>query len=169
MSSRMFLAVPFLMCAATGFLSAMENPLRDPAYPRLVVQALVGTSGFEPGIAAEWRLRDQDIVLRPEGFISEDGRVGGGASVNWNLRFFDLPDNQRLTVGPRVVYHNSDDSGWEADALAIWHLDLVPSQRGRHFLEVIGALGVLQNKEEGPDYNDAEFGASIGVGYGYQF
>jgi len=68
-----------------------------------------------------------------------------------------------------VVYHNSDDSGWEADALVIWNLDLNTSQRGRHFLEVIGAIGVLQDKENDDGANKAVVGASIGAGYGYQF
>lgn len=169
MSYRLNLTLPALVCASICSLSAMDRPLSDPAYPRLVVQALVGTSGFEPGIVAEWRLHDHEIMLRPEVFISEDGRPGAGGSINWNLSLLNLPDSQYLTVGPRVVYHNSDDSGWEADALVIWNLDLNTSQRGRHFLEVIGALGVLQDKENDDGANKAVVGASIGAGYGYQF
>ncbi len=170
MRSALFVIPLFALALGGVPLTAADllAPNHNPALPRLVAQALVGTSGFEPGIAAEWRLgHDADIVVRPEVFLNEDADVGGGASLSWELRFLDLPDRQSLTVGPRVVYHNSDDSGWEADAMAIWSLDFCTQPRGRHYLEVIGAVGVRQDEPDGKD--DTKLGASIGVGYGFQF
>ena len=82
-----------------------------------------------------------------------------------------LPDRHSLSIGPRVVYHNSDESGWEADVQAIWSLDLAPAHKGRHFLEVIGAVGALEHddKDDANDDKKVRLGASIGIAYGYQF
>ena len=137
------------------------------AVPRIVAQVLGGTSGIEPGIAAEWRFNDDHLVVRPEIFLSEDAEVGGGASVAWELTFFDLPDRHAINLGPRVVYHNSDDSGWEADLQAVYSYDLLGSPHGHHYLEVIGAIGFLRDTSD--DNHDTKVGASIGVGYGFQF
>jgi hypothetical protein len=166
--SRFYSLIPLIAAFA---LPALPLAAMDRAHeltaPRLVGQVLVGTSGFEPGVAAEWRVSDPLCVLRPEVFINEDARPGFGASVTWELSFLNLPERQSITFGPRVVYHNSDDSGWEADAMAIWHFDLIPSQRGRHFLEVIGTAGALQDEED--DENDTIIGVSAGIAYGFQF
>lgn len=137
--------------------------------PRLGVQVLAGTSGIEPGAYAEWRLSEAGLQLRPEVFINEDGKVGAGGAIAWEPGFIDLPKRHALAFGPRVVYHNSDESGWEVNLLAIWSFDLVPSQHGRHYLEVIGAVGVLEEQEEDGDDEESVVGASIGIGYGFQF
>lgn len=164
---------PYILVSLLATLATVTMPLgaadraHDPAIPRLVGEVLVGTSGFEPGLAAEWRVGDPLCVIRPEVFINEDERAGFGASVAWELSFLNLPDRHAITLGPRVVYHNSDDSGWEADAMAIWHFDLIPSQRGRHYLEVIGAVGALQDDSD--NQHDTVIGASAGVAYGFQF
>ncbi len=163
--SRFYSFVPLIAAFALP-LAAVERA-HEMTAPRLVGEVLVGSSGFEPGVAAEWRVGDPMCVLRPEVFINSDARPGFGASVTWDLSFLNLPERQSLTFGPRVVYHNSDDSGWEADAMAIWHFDLIPSQRGRHFLEVIGTIGALQDRKD--DRNDTIIGASGGVAYGFQF
>lgn len=159
---------------ATALIGATVLPVlaADPPaehVPRVGVNVLVGTSGIEPGIFAEWRLSGPDLLLRPEVFINEDGRAGFGGAVAWELDFFDLPERHRLAVGPRVVYHNSDESGLEADVMAIWSIDLVASQRGRHYLEIIGAVGVLQEEDENGDDDERVVGASGGIGYGFQF
>lgn len=163
--SRFYSFVPLIAAFALP-LAAMERG-HEMTAPRLVGEVMVGSSGFEPGVAAEWRVGDPMCVLRPEVFINSDARPGFGASVSWGLSFLNLPERQSLTFGPRIVYHNSDDSGWEADAMAIWHFDLIPTQRGRHYLEVIGAIGALQDRKD--DRNDTIIGATVGVGYGYQF
>ena len=163
--SRFYSFVPLIAAFALP-LAAVERAHEITA-PRLVGEVLVGSSGFEPGVAAEWRVGDPMCVLRPEVFINSDARPGFGASVSWDLTFLNLPERQSLTFGPRVVFHNSDDSGWEADAMAIWHFDLIPSQRGRHFLEVIGTVGALQDRKD--DKNDTIIGASGGIAYGFQF
>lgn len=160
--------VPTLLIGVSCGLTAAHAPHEHhDGIPRVVVQALVGTADFEPGVALEWRFGGAPLMVRPEAFLNEDDRVGGGGSVGWRLPIFDLPQRHAITVGPRVVHHNSDEYGWGFDAMAIWHFDLVPSQRGHHFLEVIGTLGAIE--EERPGDNDMEFGASVGVGYGYQF
>jgi hypothetical protein len=162
-----FALVPALLCSiSASALVAVDRPT-DQRIPRAVAQVLVGTAGFEPGVAAEWRLGDQPLMARPELFINEDGNLGFGASLGFDLGFFRLPDRHTLTVGPRIAFHNSDESGWEADAMAIWNFDVAPGDRGHHFIEVIGAVGILEDEED-PDKN-AKFGASIGLGYGYQF
>jgi hypothetical protein len=163
--SRFYSFVPLIAAFALP-LAAVERA-HEMTAPRLVGEVLVGSSGFEPGVAAEWRVGDPMCVLRPEVFINSDARPGFGASVTWDLAFLNLPERQSLTFGPRVVFHNSDDSGWEADAMAIWHFDLIPSQRGRHFLEVIGTIGALQDRKD--DKNDTIIGASGGIAYGFQF
>jgi len=161
--------VPTLLIGTTCALFAAHSDVHEHnnGIPRLVAQALVGTAGFEPGVAVEWRFGPYHVLVRPEVFINEDSDVGFGASVGWELRFFDLPKRQAITVGPRVVNHNSDDYGWGADAMAIWHFDLMPSQRSRHFLEVIGTVGVIEEDKNGDD--DVEPAFSVGAGYGFQF
>jgi hypothetical protein len=162
--------VPTLVIGTTCALFAVDE--HHDGIPRLVAQALVGTAGFEPGVAAEWRFAGPDILVRPEFFISRDHdhdhdhHVGLGGSVAWELPF-NLPERHVITLGPRVVYHNTDRYGWGADAMAIWHFDLIPSQKGRHFLEVIGTVGAIQEEEHGDD--DVEPAFSVGAAYGFQF
>lgn len=39
---------------------------------RIVPQVMVGTAGFEPGMAIEWRAGEMEhVIFRPEAFISE--------------------------------------------------------------------------------------------------
>lgn len=168
--TRFSLASTLLVSLSTLPLAAADWH-HDDALPRVGVQVLLGTSGFEPGIFAEWRLGDQPMVARPEVFLNEDERAGGGGSIAWEFPFFSLPDRHSLSIGPRVVYHNSDESGWEADVQAIWSLDLAPAHKGRHFLEVIGAVGALEHddKDDANDDKKVRLGASIGIAYGYQF
>ena len=169
--SRLWLMPALALAAVAPQCGAVDlkadHVHNDVAIPRLVAQVLGGTSGIEPGIAAEWRFSDGPCVVRPEVFLSEDANVGGGGSIAWNLTFLDLPDRHAITLGPRVVYHNSDDSGWEADAQAIYSFDFLGSAHGRHYLEIIGSVGVLQDTSEVND--KTQLGASIGVGYGFQF
>lgn len=157
--------VPLLLIGATGVLSAVDE--HHNGVPRLVAQALVGTAGFEPGVAAEWRFGDPHLLVRPELFFNEDHHLGFGASLAWELEFLDLPERHAITIGPRVVHHNSDEYGWGIDAMVIWHFDLLPSQRGRHFLEVIGTVGAIEEERRGD--NEIEPGFSAGIGYGFQF
>lgn len=162
--------VPTLLIGTTCGLFAAHagDHEHHDGIPRLVAQALVGTAGFEPGVAAEWRFGAPHLVIRPEVFINDDDHdrdVGAGLSVGFQV--FDLPERHAITIGPRIVHHNSDDYGWGADAMAIWHFDLVPSHRGRHFLEVIGTVGVIEEERRGD--NDADPAASVGAGYGFQF
>lgn len=160
-----FIVLASLLSGTTGALSAVDE--KNDGVPRVVANLLFGTAGFEPGLAAEWRFTPQHLLVRPEVVLNEDHRPGFGASVGWELDFLGLPERQHLTIGPRVFYHNSEDYGWGVDGLVIWHFDLVPSQRGRHFLEVIGALGAIEAEKSGD--NDTELGVTVGVGYGFQF
>jgi hypothetical protein len=167
--------IPMMPFAGLFVLATTALPLaaahhdHEDYLPRVGAQVLAGTSGIEPGIFAEWRLSEANLQLRPEVFINEDGKVGAGGSVGWEPGFLHLPEHNTLAIGPRVVFHNSDDSGWEVDLMAIWSMDLVPSQRGRHFLEFIGAIGALEEEEEDDDDEETVVGASIGIGYGFQF
>ena len=166
--SSLILVPTLLSCCVCSVITAADGPHND-GLPRVVAQVLIGTSGFEPGVAAEWRFGDYGMLVRPEVFINEDANAGGGASIGWELSFLPMMEGSCITLGPRVVYHNSDDKGWEADALAIWHCDLVPSQKGRHFLEVIGAIGVVETDKDGDNNHQTKVGGTIGIGYGFQF
>ena len=135
---------------------------------RIVPQIMAGTSGVEPGVALEWRASDlAPLIVRPEVLISEDGRPGGGAAVLWDISTtIDLRGRQAFAVGPRAVYHNSDESGWEIDAMATWTYDLIGGIRPwRHALGVLGAVGIVRDKEQ----DETDVGASGGIFYSYRF
>lgn len=163
---------PFLL--VTALLGAVSLPsfAAEPHadhLPRVGAQVLAGTSGIEPGAFAEWRFSEPGLLLRPEVFINEDGHIGFGGAVAWEPGFIDLPERHALALGPRLVYHNSDESGWEIDLMAIWSFDLIPSRHGRHYLEIIGAVGALEEEDEDGGDEETVVGASIGIGYGFQF
>ncbi|MBA3697369.1 MAG: hypothetical protein H0W78_00685 [Planctomycetes bacterium] len=168
-STLLPLAGLFVIATSALPLAAVDHDHAD-YLPRVGVQVLAGTSGIEPGIFAEWRLSEACVQLRPELFVNEDSKVGGGGgALVWEPGFIHLPERHALAIGPRAVFHNSDRSGWEVDLMVIWSMDLDPSQRGRHFLEVIGAVGVLEDEDKDEDEDDSVIGASIGIGYGFQF
>ncbi len=135
---------------------------------RIVPQVMVGTSGFEPGLALEWRgPANPDVILRPELLISEDGRLGvGGALLLVLDRHLELPARQAIAIGPRVVYHNADDNGWEADVLATWSYELSGDVRAwRHAVGALAALGVVRDRDD----HEFDPGASAGVFYSFGF
>ena len=153
-----------VMSAATATVAsaAVEDDLR------IVPQITAGTAGFEPGVALEWRSKDlSPVIVRPEAFISEDGRPGGGAALLYDATsMFDFRNRQSFAIGPRAVYHNSDESGWEVDAMATWTIELSGSHRPwEHSVGVLGAIGVRHDKED----NENDVGATGGAFYSYRF
>lgn len=146
---------------AVPALQAADNDLR------IVPQLIVGTAGIEPGVALEWRAPNLDhIVLRPELSLSEDQRLGAGVSVLFDLSTLDLPHGHSLNIGPRFISHNSDDTGWEVDALATYEVALGSMlDPTRHALGVLGAVGLRDNKHR----DETSVGASAGVFYSYRF
>ena len=134
---------------------------------RIVPQVMVGTSGFEPGLALEWRgPANPSIMLRPELLISEDDRLGGGALLLALDQPLDLPDRQAIAIGPRVVYHHADDSSWEADVLATWSYELSRDGRAwRHAVGALAALGVVRDRDD----HEFDTGASAGLFYSFGF
>jgi hypothetical protein len=166
MSNKMHSILPALMFSCLGSaVSAADLLPSDPVAPRVVAQVIFGTAGFEPGVAAEWRVSDRRLLIRPEASINEDGHLGFGASLGWNLAFLDLPERHTISIGPRVVYHNTDEYKWGADAMAIWSFDFIDTPRHRHYLEVIGTIGFIEDDE----HDETDAGASAGIGYGFQF
>jgi hypothetical protein len=132
--------------------------------PRLCGQILVGTAGFEPGVAAEWTFpTDHPIRLRPEAFISRDGRPGIGGAVLWQIPIRVLPKGQELFIGPRCAYHNADDIHGELDGMAIYSFPIIPRYPGHHHFQVIAALGLLDKD------SDVQIGASVGAAYVWTF
>lgn len=149
--------------AVTGSTaSAAEND------QRILPQLMVGTAGFEPGLALEWRGRERlSYVIRPEVFVNEDGGVGGGGAILVDVSAqFDLNARHSLAIGPRVVHHNADQYGWEADVLATWGYDLVGGEQSwQHAIGVLGAVGVVDDEEHGDD----DLGLTAGVFYSFGF
>lgn len=120
------------------------------------------TAGFEPGVVLEWRAGDfARVVFRPEIFINEDGRFGGGGAILYDLSSeLDLPKDQALSVGPRFVQHNSDDTGWEFDGLLSHEISLSGvAKPWRHAIGALGALGVRDDRDD----DQTDVGASAGV------
>ena len=149
-----------------AFLSTTTHAADDSL--SIVPQAVAGTAGFEPGIAVEWRSTQIGrFIIRPEVSLSEDERIGGGGAILYDLSSdLHLPAEHALSVGPRFVAHNSDDTGWEVDAMATYAIafgDL--TQKWRHSAGVLAAVGVREDRRD--DEND--IGASGGVFYSFRF
>lgn len=153
--------VALLLCAGASVCAA-DNDVR------IVPQLMVGTSGFEPGVALEWRgPANPDVILRPELLISEDGRLGGGGAILLGLSSkLDLPAKQAVAIGPRIVFHHAEDSGWEADVLATWSYELSSDTRSwRQSVGAIAALGVVRDQEA----HEFDLGVSAGLFYSFGF
>lgn len=154
--------------ALTIALSTSAGALDHGNDVRIVPQLMVGTSGLEPGLALEWRgPANRDFIMRPELLISEDGRLGGGGALLFVLnRIMEPSDQQAIAIGPRVVYHNADDSGWGADVMATWSYELSGEVRPwRHALGALAALGVVRDRDD----HEFDLGASAGVFYSFAF
>ncbi len=183
-------AVPATLGAADDAPAPRVDPDREvpdagPGMPRGVAQILVGSAGFEPGIAAEWRWRSEPAMqVRPELSLNDNGRVGAAVSLSWGLRSssndrYALPGGSDIFLGPRVAFHNRDVDGWEVGAIGIYSLALdqyfrAPADRDEiarhapppsHFLEIIGTLGGIEHKH--PD--DIRFAGAVGLAFAYQF
>lgn len=149
----------------------------ETSWPRLLGQLHVGTAGAEPGIAAEWDLAidgGRELRLRPEVFFNDPPRPGIAASVSVSLLHGRLPQGHELFVGGRLAYHNDRRDhprrdqeelryGFEAAGVAFYALPIVPSRPGRHWIEGMLALGVVDHDD---DWDPA---ITVGAAYGYQF
>ena len=157
----------FILCGVacafgTSLLTAADDDLR------IVPQLVVGTAGIEPGVALEYRTANLNhMVIRPEVFINEDSRIGGGGALLFEMsETFDLPKAHALAFGPRVVAHNSDDTGWEVDAMATYGVSLGSmTESTRHTVGVLAAAGVRKDKE----HDETRLGANAGVFYSFRF
>lgn len=160
-SSRLVAVVAAV--AAAPLLSAMDADIR------IVPQILINNAGFEPGIALELRGNmGREIVFRPELLLTDSGDdFGGGLSVLMN--FFDsvnLPGRSAILMGPRFIHHNDEDFGWDAGAMVIWNLAIGREfPKTHHFVEVIGVVGAVEDREE----DDIDPSLTIGAGYAYRF
>jgi hypothetical protein len=141
--------------------------------PRVGGQALIGTTGLEPGAFAEFTFgNDYIFVVRPELFLNDDADLGFGGSALWQIPWERLEDHS-LYIGPRVVDHNNDiedvddDDGYglELGALAIYN---IPFGGGQHNLELLGAVGFVDEEDTDGD-SDLTIGFSVGLGYAFQF
>jgi hypothetical protein len=162
-----------------------DAPDYGPGLPRGVAQIMLGSAGFEPGVAAEWRWRyEPRLQVRPEVFLNDSSRAGVACSLTWELKTspnapIHLPPGQDIFLGPRVAYHNRDQDGWEVGALGIYSIALDPlvaAQPDRdaprvraaepsHFLEILASLGAIEHKH--PD--DLRFSGTLGLAFAYQF
>lgn len=147
-----------LTAAAVGTTAAME--WKDI---RVGPQVLLGTSGFEPGAFAEFTW--DKFRLRPELFVHDRDRPAAGVAALWQLPV-TLLAGHTLHLGPRLAYHNGDDSKdprGEVSAMGIYNLPIPPKTAdSRHNIEIIVATGLV-------DEDGAEFAISAGAGYVYRF
>jgi hypothetical protein len=152
--------VPVLL-AATAISGYAEDSLS------IVPQVLVGTANLEPGLAIEYRpTTEPRLILRPEAFLSEDNRLGAGGSLLWDFsNHMRLPDQQSLAFGPRAVYHNSDDYGWEVSAMGVYGFDLGIDRAWRHSLEALAAVGAIRDRK----HDDTDLSVAIGGAYAFRF
>ena len=155
------LLTPLLLAATAVTSHAADDSIS------LVPQLLVGSAGAEPGLALEYRPSSVDrLIVRPEVFVSEDGNLGGGGAVLWDVRGNTrLPDRHSLAFGPRVVYHNADDHGLEVAALGVYGFDLGGDRSWRHSLEALGSIGAVHDRK----HDDSDVGVTIGGAYAYRF
>lgn len=166
-SFTLILASSFLLSATAGAsevgsLTSADHDLR------IVPQLVVGTAGVEPGVALEYRTASLNrMIIRPEVFLNEDSRVGGGGALLYNVgESFDLPHEQALAFGPRLVSHNSDKNSWEFDAMATYGISLSSmTQPWRHAVGLLAAVGVRHDKE----HDEARIGANGGIFYSFRF
>lgn len=163
---RPSLLIPLLLATGAAASAADIIDARGDSLS-LVPQLLIGTSDVEPGLAVEYRpATEARLIVRPEVFISEDGRLGAGGSVLWDFRGSTrLPDRQSLAFGPRVVYHNSDDHGLEIDAMGVYGFDLGVDRPWRHSLEAIAAVGAVHDRK----HDDSDIGITVGGAYAFRF
>ncbi len=161
---RIFAAHAFhLPLALVALIGASAWTSEDDV--RIVPQLAVGSSGFEPGLALEWRGPSRQMIVRPEVFISEDGRIGAGGAILFDATApTGLSSRHAVAVGPRVVYHHSDETSWEADVMGLWSYDLGSHDAWRHSVGVLGALGVRREKQD----KDNAFGGTVGIFYAYR-
>lgn len=156
------------LCVTVAIGACAVEPVSAGNDLRLVPQVAVGTSGFEPGLALEWRGTGvNNLIVRPEVLISEDHHLGGGGALLFDLTSStDLPSRQALAIGPRVVYHHADDSGWEVDALATWSFELSDAVKPwRHSIGALAALGVLEDRK----HDGVDLGVTVGGFYAFRF
>lgn len=152
-------------------------------WPRLAGEVLVGTAGFEPGVAGEWDFAaTRPWRVRPEVLLNEDALPGIACSLSWSIAQGELPMGQQLFIGPRLAYHNErydhdrrnragrvvhdeDDVryGWEASAFGQYIFPIAPSHPDRHYIEALGGLGIIDKD------GDAKPSLTLGAAYAYQF
>jgi hypothetical protein len=149
---------PVVLCLLSVSVSSAELA------PRLLGGVHVGSAGLEIVGAAEWEIGEGlRQRLRPEIIVNDRPRPGVGFSWTFAIADGALPNEQELFVGPRVVLHNNDDD-LEIGAIALYRFPIVPSQAGKHTIDAIGGLGLLED-----DDDDWGLGITFGAAYGYQF
>ena len=160
-----------LMLCSIAFvpLSAVES-----AIPRLVGELLVGTADLEPGVAAEWTFGEElPIRVRPEALINRRDLPGLALSVTFPIAAGSLPGDQELHLGPRLVFHNERYRGGKYDddlryglgfeVFGIYDFPIVPSQPGRHGIQALAALGVVDHRD------DLDPSLTVGAAYAFSF
>jgi len=139
----------------------------DESLPQVSAQLLLSRAGIEPGIAAEWRWirNDRTLSARPEIFLSEERKIGGGVSLGWRIEWDGISMDHDLTIGPRFVFHNSVKLGWEASAMAIYSIPIMAAFPKRHAVQLIGVAGIVEDIDD----DVTEYAGTIGVSYAFDF
>jgi hypothetical protein len=160
---RLILASAMLLTA--GRLAAAVDARAANDHPiRLGGELLAGVAGVEPGGFAEFSFgRDRVWQVRPEAFLNRDRDLGVGVALLWNLEAAALPPDHSLWLGPRIAFHNADDWGAEASALLVYNIPI--PRHEMHNVEVLAALGVIDDKED----DRLTLAASVGAAYAYRF
>ncbi len=154
---------PYVIAALLAPLAALSA---FEIQPRVGGQFALSRTGFEPGGFAELSLGDdRNFLIRPEVFFNEDGDLGWGGSVLWQVPLRQLPRDQSLYIGPRFIDHNADDWGFGVDALGLYDFPIGDSRK--HYLEGLVTAGFVNEQKGGDDSNEPNVG--VGIAYAYQF
>jgi len=153
------------LAVAIPLLDAAVDPRALDTHPiRIGGQLMAGVAGVEPGGFAEFTFgRDQIWRVRPEVILNEDRDLGLGVALLWNLKAMALPTDHSLWIGPRLAFHNADDWGGEGSALLIYNIPITGHQR--HNIEVLAALGIIDDKDD----DELALAAAVGAGYAFRF
>lgn len=149
--------------ASANAAAGLESHVHDL---RLVPEAMVTLPGLEIGVALEYRAVGAAwLVARPEVFVNDDGDIGAGGALLWSLKDTFRFDRFDLAFGPRFAHHGAEDYSWSLGGMGLFSYALGGGNVRRHFIEALGELGVINDKDD----DETEINLMAGVAYAFRF